>query len=433
MVNIIDLPTEILENIFEFIAEIPSTKHHADLAATNASANIFNACLTCQRFYDIAGSYLYRFCVINYLKTKETTLYIGSAESVFDFPRGCERKLHPENSLTTMLDSFTPRFPRLTSLAIDRSSTNYALPLEDFFRSLQLLLTKYLTVEKLAVSISYSEHESTVSQELFGSTISCGQNPCFPYPILKELDIRIRHRTNILPERKTIRLWPLELLAMTLNWSSKTVQKLTFSCTASTPRTLLGEWENDVPLHYIFKYTLEPDYAKYATETKRWEMPALENLVLDLDCDTWLALDRYFSLPLDKVDRLGFNARLDNRWCRVMTHINFGKFPKLEVLRLDSWTGGGDMGRILCRLDKHVDLKECKRLKRTEAVIHTEGSSIFDCGKFFEEFEAEYATCGSQNVQECVQGIKNRVHKPSWNISLSGDLVCANGSTGNEG
>ncbi|KAK6345353.1 hypothetical protein TWF718_007271 [Orbilia javanica] len=458
---IFTLPTEILDVIFKTVVEPPTAAQHSEQPRESevegepepeTSSQILKICLTCKRFFAIAGSSLYGLCVISYLKSKETpvdwhpwsdvgysvfvspqelkpgirdrdyletflkaagcirTLQIGSAESLFTYPRGSRRPIHSTATLPNLLEKLSPKLSRLTALTLDRSFVDYGLPLDHFFRSLHLLFTRCPTIEKLTLSISYCEHESRISTELFQSTLSCGQNPCFRYPVLKELNLTVHQKTNYLSRDERVRLWPLELLGIVLNFSSKSITKLAFSCSACCPYDLFLEKNKRVPLSYIFNYDLVPDYADFRVDTKKWDMPAVKHVVLDIDLDSLKGFDRYLGVTLANVETMEFNLRKDDRWHRVIREVNLGSFPSLKDLKVNSFATARETGRFLHCLDREANMQKCESLSSTDVEVHPNILYVSDCQEFLENVRGGYGPCSPCISKSC------RPQSPSWKV-----------------
>ncbi|KAK6500609.1 hypothetical protein TWF506_003378 [Arthrobotrys conoides] len=455
--NLSKLPTEILDLIFENAVEPPQATQHSERPRECGSAQILNICLTCRRFYKIAGSHLYRLCVVNYLRKKEIAensdpwkkkknnysvfvspqdvkpehrkkdysasfvrsgscvraLQIGSAESLFTYPHGSTRTHHRVTTLNSVLDRLIPAFTHLTSLTLERSSIDYALPLDEFFRSFHLVITKCLALDTISLKISYCEHESPISASLFSSTLACGQNPCFPYPTLKEISIIILHKTNYFPRNKTIRHWPLELLGRMLNFSSRSIKKVTFACTTTYPYAISVEKNKRVPLSYIYSHDMIPDYADFAVETKKWDMPGVSHLVLDMDRDSLKTFDRYIGVTLENIVNLEFNVRPKGeyrRWHRIIKKLKLGKFPALEDLTINSYTNASETGQILHYLDREGGLNSCDRLKSTDVMVCSDIPYIEDCEIFLHDVKRGYGPCLSSWSGIC------RPQDPRWKV-----------------
>ncbi|KAF3142993.1 hypothetical protein TWF594_005382 [Orbilia oligospora] len=299
-------------------------------------------------------------------------LQIGSAESLFTYPPGSIRTHHRITTLKSVLKRLVPGFTHLTNLTLDRSSINYAPPFNDFFRSIHLIFTKCPTLETLSLSISYCQHESPISSRLLSNSLARGQKPYLPFPALKEISINILHKTNYLPKKQTVRHWPLELLGAMLNLSSRSVTKLTFSCTTSYPPDLLMEKKKRVPLSYIFNNDLVPDYADFVVKTKKWDLPSVNHLVI--------------------------------------REINLGSFPALEDLIINSYADDKETGRIIHCLDREANLSYCDRLKVTDVVVCSDVPYIADCQVFWDNLKKGYGPCVSSLAGSC------RSQDPPWKV-----------------
>ncbi|KAF3157383.1 hypothetical protein TWF106_000667 [Orbilia oligospora] len=452
--NLSKLPTEVLDWIFERVVEpLEATQHSAHPRRHN-STQILNICLTCKRFYKIAGRHLYQLCVVNYLRKKEIpansdpwkkrkpsysvfispqdvkpehwekdysasflksggcvrALQIGSAESLFTYPPGSIRTHHRITTLKSVLKRLVPGFTHLTNLTLDRSSIDYSPPLDDFFRSIHLIFTKCPTLETFSLSISYCQHESSISSRLLPSSLARGQKPCLPFPVLKELSINILHKTNYLPKKQTVHHWPLELLGAMLNLSSRSVTKLTFSCTTSYPPDVLVEKKKRVPLSYIFKNDLVPDYADFMVKARKWDLPSVNHLVFDMDLDSLKVFDRYFGATLANVVKVEFNVRKNDRWQKVIRKINLGSFPALEDLIINSYADDKETGRIIHCLDREANLSYCDRLKVTDVVVCSDVPYIADCQVFWDNLKKGYGPCVSSLAGSC------RSQDPPWKV-----------------
>ncbi|KAK6504974.1 hypothetical protein TWF481_006907 [Arthrobotrys musiformis] len=302
------------------------------------------------------------------------TLRIESAEVIFYYPNGYPRPCpSPTPALPHLFTGLAPRLTRLTTLTISRSPVDYGVPLLDFFQSLQLILYNCTTLRALSVSIAYCEHESSLSRELCNSILKYPQGSHPRYPALKEITVSISHRRETYPRGKIAHIWPLELLGAMLKCSSKTVTKLTVSATVCCPHELLlaGGWLDVTPLQHVDTSDMDSDYAAFKLgEMGKWEMPAVTQVVLSMDVDSWRVLDKYFAIPLAQVTEVGFNVGCGwRRWCEVVDEMNLEIFPNLQSLRVNSSTSPRELGRILCGMDTEAHLERCQNLSRIEAVI----------------------------------------------------------------